>query len=90
VEKQVSNLTYYDTPAASRFLEEQCQMRMKPTTLNKLRSVGGGPVFEYFSRFPMYREDWLRDYAASRKSGPQRMARERPRQRLTEVAEASL
>jgi hypothetical protein len=67
---------YYDTAGASRFLKEVMGERMGPATLHKLRCVGGGPVFEYFGRFPRYREDWLREYAQNRRSGPRRSTSE--------------
>ena len=43
-----------------------------PSTLAKLASVGGGPVFQSFGRIPLYREDDLLAWAQSRSTGPRR------------------
>lgn len=43
-----------------------------PSTLAKLASVGGGPVFESFGRKPLYRPRDLLDWAKARSSGPRR------------------
>ena len=56
---------------ASKFLTDR-GFRTSPTTLNKMRCVGGGPVFEKFGRRPLYTEEALR---GSRRKPPSRSAR---------------
>jgi hypothetical protein len=71
---------YYPPREAARFLTEEMRDPHGAAYLAKLRCRGGGPTFEYFGRFPRYREDWLQDYALSRRSGPRRSTSEpRPR-----------
>lgn len=43
-----------------------------PSTLAKLASVGGGPIFESFGRKPLYKPDNLLAWAEARSSGPRR------------------
>ena len=49
--------------AASRYLESVWGIERKPTTLAKLACVGGGPRFVKAGRFPLYRPDWLDQWA---------------------------
>jgi hypothetical protein len=42
------------------------------TTLAKLVSVGGGPIFDSFGRRPLYRPDDLLEWARERSTGPRR------------------
>jgi hypothetical protein len=77
----LNDLIYYDTRGASRFLIDVMNERIGPATLNKLRCTGGGPTFEYFGRFPRYREDRLREFALSRRSGPVHSTSEAHRQK---------
>ena len=46
------------TIEAAAFLTER-GFNTAPATLEKLRSVGGGPAFTKFSRFPRYAEEDL-------------------------------
>jgi hypothetical protein len=62
-------LRYYPPPEASVFLKEQ-GIKAGEQTLAKYRSIGGGPKFAYFGRYPRYREDWLLEFAQSRISRP--------------------
>jgi hypothetical protein len=39
-----------------------------PKTLAKLGSVGGGPAFVKFSRWPLYQEPWLDEWIKERLS----------------------
>jgi hypothetical protein len=43
-----------------------------PNTLTKLASVGGGPVFRKFGRWPVYAPPDLDDWARTRLSAPMR------------------
>jgi hypothetical protein len=53
-----------DTREASAFLTA-IGYATAPATLNKLRCIGGGPLFEKFGRRPLYSEtsllSWVRD-----------------------------
>jgi hypothetical protein len=51
------NESFIDTEAAARFLG------LSPSTLNTLRSRGGGPAFHKFGRAVRYRQCDLLDYA---------------------------
>lgn len=44
---------------ASDYLKRVWGVSCKPATLNKLACIGGGPAFEHFGRWPLYREDEL-------------------------------
>ena len=46
--------------------------RVASTTLAKLASVGGGPLFSSFGRTPLYKPTDLLHWAQSRSSGPRR------------------
>lgn len=50
---------------AAEFLTE-LGYRTAPTTLAKLASVGGGPIFDSWGRKPLYTEQSLLDWARSR------------------------
>jgi hypothetical protein len=54
-----------DTRQAAAFLTE-IGFRTAPTTLNKLRCIGGGPEFELFGRRPLYREQSLLEWVRAR------------------------
>ncbi len=56
---------------ASKFLTDR-GFRTSPTTLNKMRCVGGGPVFEKFGRRPLYTEEALLAWIAEKTSKPLR------------------
>jgi hypothetical protein len=73
---------YFAPREASRFLTDEMRDPHGVLTLAKMRCHGTGPAFEYFGRFPRYREDWLREYAMSRRSGPQRSTSEPRRRRI--------
>lgn len=46
-------------------------------TLNKLATIGGGPVMQYAGRIPLYNIDDLDTWAAERLSGPVHSTAER-------------
>jgi hypothetical protein len=60
-----------DTRQAAAFLTE-IGFRTAPTTLNKLRCIGGGPEFELFGRRPLYREQSLLEWVRARTTPPRR------------------
>lgn len=68
----MDNSAYYDTDEAADYLTNRRGVRTARKTLEKLRSIGGGPRFRHFGRFPKYREDWLDEYAETRISEPKR------------------
>jgi len=51
--------------------------RVAPTTLAKLASVGGGPLFTSFGRRPLYTPTDLLNWAQARSSGPRRSTSDR-------------
>ena len=57
---------------ASTYLREVHGLHEAPATLTKKACLGGGPIFEYFGRFPYYGKKNLDRYAESRLSGPRR------------------
>jgi hypothetical protein len=63
--------------AASDYLFEKHGIERAPTTLAKLASAGGGPVFSHVGNVPVYSPSDLDDWAQSLISGPVRLASER-------------
>ena len=62
-----------DTPLNTKQAAEYLSSKFGPiaaTTLDKLRSIGGGPQFEKFGRQVIYRPKWLNVWGDSRSSGP--------------------
>jgi hypothetical protein len=55
--------------SAADFLTEQ-GYPTSPATLEKMASIGGGPVFELYGRIPLYKPDNLLVWARSRLSPP--------------------
>lgn len=53
-------------PAASEYLRHAHGVEIKPTTLAKLASTGGGPKFYKFGRSVLYDRDFLDDWVRSR------------------------
>ncbi len=66
-----------DRKAAAAFLKNQ-GYPVEPTTLAKLASVGGGPVFEKFGRKPLYTKPNLIAWVRSKLSGPLRSTSDSP------------
>lgn len=66
-----------NTREAAAFLIER-GYKVAPATLNKLRSVGGGPEFQLFGRYPVYSEDALLDWARLRTTEPKQSTRDLP------------
>jgi hypothetical protein len=54
------------TREASEYLFQVHGVRLSPSTLAKLRVVGGSPPFQYDGRFPVFTPSGLDDYAANR------------------------
>ena len=67
-----------DTRGASAFLTA-LGYTTAPATLNKLRCIGGGPVFEKFGRRPLYSETSLLSWVRGRTTHPLRSTSELPR-----------
>jgi hypothetical protein len=70
---------------ASEYLKSTWGFTCKISTLAKLASIGGGPGFEYFGRWPLYPEPeldrWVRSRLSSLRqstsdSGPPSVAQE--------------
>jgi hypothetical protein len=61
---------------ASQYLEVAHGLTVAPRTLDKLRSVGGGPEFQRFGRAILYRRDLLDAWAISRLGKPLRSTSE--------------
>ena len=61
---------------AAAFLQEN-GYKVATSTLAKYATVGGGAVFEMFSRFPMYRPRNLLSWAENRLSRPMRSTGDR-------------
>jgi hypothetical protein len=60
---------YLTTEESSEFLRG-LGLQRAPSTLKKLRCVGGGPTFVKYGRFPRYTPKWLQEYAQSQVSAP--------------------
>ena len=60
---------------AAAFLSER-GFRVAYATLNKYATVGGGPVFEYFGRRPLYKPTALLAWVAEKTSAPRRSTSE--------------
>ena len=73
--------SYLTTEESSEFLRG-LGLQRAPSTLKKLRCVGGGPTFVKYGRFPRYTRKWLQEYAEANFQRPcARPARCRPRKR---------
>jgi hypothetical protein len=65
----MSDTRRFRRSAASEYIRETWGLSYKPATLAKLASVGGGPRFEHFGRWPLYRRDELDRWVCERMSG---------------------
>lgn len=72
----MSEHNFHDPEEASRFLTDVCGVPTAKSTLAKLRTIGGGPVFQKFGKHVRYAEARLREYAASRISPERRSTSE--------------
>lgn len=61
---------------AAIYLKEHWGIDRTPSTLAKYVSVGGGPKFERAGRIPLYRKEFLDDWAQSLLSPPVRSSSE--------------
>ncbi|WP_299939456.1 hypothetical protein [uncultured Nitratireductor sp.] len=59
------------------YLAEKHGIPIAAATLNKLASIGGGPLMTYAGRIPLYHVDDLDAWAAERLSKPVRSTSER-------------
>jgi hypothetical protein len=59
----------YRCAEAVEYLRERHGIEVAQTTLDKLRSMGGGPVFQKFNRTPLYHRNDLDQWAIA-KLGP--------------------
>jgi hypothetical protein len=73
---------YLTTEESSEFLRG-LGLQRAPSTLKKLRCVGGGPTFVKYGRFPRYTPKWLQEYAESQLSAPLRSTSEASPQKKT-------
>jgi hypothetical protein len=58
--------------AASGYLHKTFGLDRAPSTLAKLAVIGGGPPFRRMNRVPLYAEDDLNKWVASKLSAPMR------------------
>ena len=61
---------------ASRYLAEVHGIVRSPATLAKYASLGGGPKYELAGKWPLYRPEFLDEYAAAMLSRPVRSTAE--------------
>jgi hypothetical protein len=64
----MSTIRRFRRSAASEYLHTQFGVSLRPSTLAKLATIGGGPRFEHFGRWPLYRQDELDGWAQTRLS----------------------
>ncbi len=50
---------------ASQYLRDEWGISRAPSTLAKLATIGGGPMFERANRIPLYTPEFLDEYARS-------------------------
>src|SRR5215831_5964922 len=74
--------------AASVYLREKHGVQRAPTTLGKLASIGGGPVFRHVGKIPIYSTDDLDAWAASLLGPPMRSIAEHRAAKAPTVAKA--
>jgi hypothetical protein len=67
-------LRRHEVPA---YLNEKHGIPIAVATLNKMASIGGGPLMTYSGRIPLYNVDDLDAWAAERLSKPVRSTAER-------------
>ncbi len=65
----MSNPRRFRRAQASEYLKSEWGLNYRPTTLAKLATIGGGPAFEHFGRWPVYRQDELDRWVRARLSG---------------------
>jgi hypothetical protein len=59
---------------ASTYLKEEHGVKCEPTTLTKLASIGGGPVYQKFGRDAVYTPENLDLWVEEKLSRPKRSA----------------
>ena len=65
--EDTTNQTFLRREQAAAYLQERYGA-YTTETLAKLATIGGGPPFQKFGRFPLYRPDLLEKWALSRMS----------------------
>ena len=65
--QDTTNQTFLRREQAAAYLQERYGA-YTTETLAKLATIGGGPPFQKFGRFPLYRPDLLDEWALSRMS----------------------
>ncbi len=55
---------------ASQYLKDEWGINRAPSTLAKLATIGGGPMFERANRIPLYSPEFLDEWARSILSPP--------------------
>src|SRR5258707_14769995 len=73
--------------AASAYLHETYGLDRAPSTLAKLAVIGGGPPFRRMNRVPLYAEDDLDRWVASKLTPPMRSTSDAARPKV-ELGEA--
>ena len=61
---------------AARYLTQDCGLPTSPNTLQKLASIGGGPVYRIFGNKAVYTDPDLDSYAEGKLSPPRRSTSE--------------
>jgi hypothetical protein len=69
---------YLRRAEAAAYLRQTYGARCSHTYLDKLASIGGGPPFHRFGRWPVYDVADLDGWAMSRMTGPLRKAAQKP------------
>jgi hypothetical protein len=62
---------YFSRRGASQYLNDR-GLQVAVATLAKYATVGGGPEFQSFGRFPRYTQEALDRWAAAKLSAPRR------------------
>jgi hypothetical protein len=60
------------TPEASTYLRDVHGLKVSASTLNKARSIGGGPTFLTFGRMVLYESSALDTWVSAKLSAPRR------------------
>ncbi len=65
----MENKRFINRTQASEYLANQ-GLQVAKTTLQKLATIGGGPVYHRFGKFAVYKTDDLDAWASAKLSGP--------------------
>ena len=61
---------YYQRKEAAKYLTEELGLPTANSYLQKLATVGGGPVYQRFGKYAVYTKDDLDAYAAAKLTAP--------------------